>query len=186
MKKTLDEKLTNPNSLESLEDDVRKTFVSGGAALALNWTYMQASADDAKQSKVAGKVAASPTPSGSAGGPGVNGSMALCVTSTSKNQKASWTYISYLTSADVQNAYAKNSLPCWTASYDDPKVVAANPKVVPAAKVELAKLIERPQVKRYNEISQVLQVELQNALLGKKAPKKALDDAAAQSTSLLA
>jgi len=186
MKKTLDDKLTNPNSLESLEDDVRKTFVSGGAALALNWTYMQASADDASQSKVAGQVAASPTPSGTAGGPGVNGSMALCVTSTSRNQQASWSYISYLTSADVQNAYAKNSLPCWTASYDDPKVVAANPKVVPAAKQELAKLIERPQVKRYNEISQVLQVELQNALLGKKTPKKALDDAAAQATPLLA
>jgi multiple sugar transport system substrate-binding protein len=185
MKRTLDEKLTNPNSLESLEDDVRKTFVSGGAALALNWTYMQASADDPSQSKVAGRVAVAPTPAGTAGGPGVNGSMALCVTSGSKNQKAAWDYISYLTGADVQNAYAKNSLPCWTASYDDPKVVAANPKVVPAAKKELAKLIERPQVKRYNEISQVLQGELQKALLGKKTPKKALDDAAAQSASLL-
>jgi multiple sugar transport system substrate-binding protein len=187
MKKTLDDKLTNPNSLESLEDDVRKTFVSGGAALALNWTYMQASADDASQSKVAGKVAVAPTPAGPSGAaPGCNGSMALCVTSGSKNAKAAWSYISYLTSAEVQNAYAKNSLPCWTASYEDSSVVAASPKVVPVAKKELAHLIERPQVKRYNEISQILQVELQNALLGRKTPKKALDDAASQCTPLLA
>jgi multiple sugar transport system substrate-binding protein len=186
MKKSLDDKLTNPNSMESLEDDVRKVFSEGGAALALNWTYMLAAADDPSQSKVAGKVAVSPTPAGSAGGPGCNGSMALCVTTGSKNQKAAWQYISYLTSADVQNNYAKNSLPCWSASYDDSKVVATNPKMVPVAKKELANLIERPQVPRYNEISQVLQAEVQNALLGKKSPKQALDDAASQSKSLVA
>lgn len=186
MKKTLDDKLTNPNSMESLEDDVRKVFVEGGAAMALNWTYMYASADDPSQSKISGKVAVAPTPTGPAGGPGCNGSMALCVTSGSKNQKAAWKYISYLTSADVQNNYAKLSLPCWKASYDDPKVIDTSPKMVPVAKKELANLIERPQVPRYNEISQVLQAELQNALLGKKSPKQALDDAANQSKSLLA
>jgi len=126
------------------------------------------------------------TPKGSAGAPGCNGSMALCVTSGSKNQKAAWSYVSYLTSADTQNKYAKNSLPCWSASYDDAKVVETNPKVVPVAKKALAELIERPQVPRYNEISQVLQAELQNALLGKKTPKQALDDAANQSKSLVA
>ena len=185
MKKTLDDKLTNPASMESLEDDVRKVFVEGSASLALNWTYMQAAADG-KDSKVAGKVNVQQTPKGSAGAPGCNGSMALCVTSGSKNQKAAWSYVSYLTSADTQNKYAKNSLPCWSASYDDAKVVETNPKVVPVAKKALAELIERPQVPRYNEISQVLQAELQNALLGKKTPKQALDDAANQSKSLVA
>jgi multiple sugar transport system substrate-binding protein len=186
MKKTLDEKLTNPSSLESIEDDVRKVFSEGGAAMALNWTYMISAADDTQNSKVAGKVAVAPTPTGSGSGPGCNGSMALCVTTGSKNQKAAWKYISYLTSADVQNNYAKLSLPCWRDSYDDPKVVETNPKIVPVAKKQLASLIERPQVPRYTEISQVLQAELQNALLGKKSPKQALDDAANQSKSLLA
>src|SRR5262249_62084009 len=110
----------------------------------------------------------------------------LCVTSGSKNQKAAWTYISYLTSQATQNKYAKSSLPCWAASYADSSVVSTNPAMVPVAKKELANLIERPQVPRYNEISQVLQAELQNALLGKKSPKQALDDAAGQSKSLLA
>jgi multiple sugar transport system substrate-binding protein len=189
MKKTVDDKLTNPASMESLEDDVRKTFVEGGASLALNWTYMYAATDDTAQSKVSGKVNVQQTPSataGAAGGPGCNGSMALCVTSGSKNQKAAWSYISYLTSKDNQNKYAKNSLPCWTASYDDAAVVQTNPKVVPVAKKGLASLIERPQVPRYNEISQILQAELQNALLGKKSPKQALDDAAGQAKSLVA
>jgi multiple sugar transport system substrate-binding protein len=186
MKKTLDDKLTNPSSLESIEDDVRKVFSEGGAAMALNWTYMISAADDTQNSKVAGKVAVAPTPTGPGGGPGCNGSMALCVTSGSKNQKAAWKYISYLTSADVQNKFAKLSLPCWRDSYDDQKVIETNPKIVPVAKKELANLIERPQVPRYTEISQVLQAELQNALLGKKTPKQALDDAANQAKSLVA
>jgi multiple sugar transport system substrate-binding protein len=185
MKQTLDDKLTNPNSVESLEEDVRKIFSDGQAAMALNWTYMFNAANDPQQSKIAGKVGVTQTPSGSAGGPGVNGSMALSVGSGSKNQKAAWTYVSYLTSAAVQNKYAKSSLPCWSASYDDAQVTAALPQVVPVAKKQLANLIARPQVPRYNEISQILQAELQNALLGRKSPQKALDDAASQGRSLL-
>jgi multiple sugar transport system substrate-binding protein len=185
MKKTLDTKLTNPNSVESLEEDVRKIFSDGQAAMALNWTYMFNAANDPKQSKIAGKVGVAPTPTGPSGGPGVNGSMALSVSSGSKNQKAAWTYISYITSAEVQNKYAKSSLPCWAKSYDESAVVSALPQVVPVAKKQLADLIARPQVPRYNEISQILQAEVQNALLGRKPTKKALDDAADQARTLL-
>src|SRR6266540_114338 len=127
MKKSLDDKLTNPNSVESLEEDVRKIFSGGTAAMALNWTYMFNGANDPKQSKIAGKVGVTTTPTASAGGPGVNGSMALCVSTGSKNQQAAWSYVSYLTSADVQNKYAKSSLPCWKASYDNSQVLSTNP-----------------------------------------------------------
>ena len=185
MKNSIDTKLTNPNSVESLEEDVRKIFSDGSAAMALNWTYMFNAANDPEQSKISGKVGVTQTPKGTAGAPGCNGSMALSVSSGSKNQKAAWTYISYITSAEVQNKYAKSSLPCWTTSYDDPAVTQALPDVVPVAKKQLADLISRPQVPRYNEISQILQAELQNALLGRKPAKKALDDAAGQASSLL-
>jgi multiple sugar transport system substrate-binding protein len=186
MKQSLDQGLSNPNSMESLEEDVRKGFSEGSVAFALNWTYMYAAAGDAAQSKVVGKFGVQPTPTGSSAAPGVNGSMALCVSSGSKHQQAAWSYISYLTSKDVQNKYAKSSLPCWAASYEDSQVVSTAPQMVPVAKKQLANLISRPQVPRYNEISQVLQVEVQNALLGKKTPAQALADAVGQAKSLIA
>ena len=171
MKKSLDDGLTNPSSIESLEEDVRKVVLRRHAAMALNWTYMYNGANNPEDSTIAGKVGVVPTPSGSAGSPGVNGSMALCITSGSKNQAAAFEFISYLTSPEVQNKYATSSLPCWKASYDDSEVLATNPAMVPVAKIGLNSLIERPQVPRYTEISLLLQTELQKALLGQEVAR---------------
>jgi len=187
MRNSITEGLTNPASLESIEEDVRKTFSNGDASFALNWTYMYGLSQDPKESKVVGKVSILQTPAGPSGArPGCNGSMALSVTTGSKNQDAAWKYISFLTSPEEQAKYAKSSLPVWAASYDDPEVTKVAPQTVPVAKKQLAELILRPQVASYNAVSAALQAEIQNALLGKKPPQKALDDAAAAATDILA
>lgn len=187
MRNTITEGLTNPASVESVEEDVRKSFSNGDASFALNWTYMYGLSQDPKESKVGGKVAILRTPAGPSGArPGVNGSMALSVAAGSKNQDAAWKYIEFLTSPAEQAKYAKSSLPVWRASYDDAAVTKAAPQTVPVAKEQLAELILRPQVSSYNAVSALLQAEIQNALLGRKAPKKALDDAAAAAADVLA
>lgn len=185
MQMTLKDGLTNPASLTSLEDDVKKTFTSGQASMALNWTYMYAAAQDTKESSVAGKVVIRHTPKGKSGkAPGCNGSMALSITSGSKNPDASWLFIKHLTSQQVQDKYAKNTLPVWKASYNNPEVTQTSPDVVKAASTALNDMILRPQVVNYNAVSKILQVELQNALTGKKGAQKALDDAASQAAAL--
>jgi multiple sugar transport system substrate-binding protein len=185
MRKSIVDGLSNPVSTQSLEEDVRRIFSAGQASMALNWTYMYGLANDPKQSHVGGDVKVLQTPAGPAGRPGVNGSMALAISTGSKNQAAAWTYISYLVSRPVQTKFALDSLPVWKASYEDPKVIKTNPAVVPQAKKQLADLILRPQVESYNAISQALQSEIQNALLGRKSAQQALDDAADKANSLL-
>jgi multiple sugar transport system substrate-binding protein len=44
-------------------------------------------------------------------------------------------------------------------------------------------MIDRPQVTDYNTVSQILQVQLQKALLGDETPQQALDTAVAQAKS---
>lgn len=185
MRQTIVDGLTNPTSTQSLEEDVRRVFSAGQASLALNWTYMYGMANDPKQSQVGGHVKVLQTPAGPSGRPGVNGSMALAVSAGSQHQSAAWKYVSYLTSQPVQNKYALSSLPVWKSSYDDPAVIKTNPAVVPQAKKQLGDLILRPQVKSYNPISQVLQTEIQKALLGQKPAQQALKDAADQAATLL-
>lgn len=185
MRKSIVDGLSNPTSTQSLEEDVRKIFSAGQASMALNWTYMYGMANDPKQSQVGGHVKVLQTPAGPGGRPGVNGSMALAVSAGSQNQAAAWKYVTYLTSQPVQNQYALSSLPVWKSSYDDPAVIKTSPAVVPEAKKQLGDLILRPQVKSYNPVSQILQTEIQKALLGQKPEAQALKDAADQASTLL-
>jgi multiple sugar transport system substrate-binding protein len=179
MRSGLQKGLYNPASTTALEEDVRKTFSQGDAAIALNWTYMDAMVNDPKQSKVAGKVKVARTPKGPSGKePGCNGSEALSISAGSRKQDAAWEYIKFLTSQRIQNRFSKSSLPIWKSSYDDAAVERALPDVVPVAKQQLGDMIVRPQVTNYNAASQQLQTEIQRALLGKKSPQQALDDAA--------
>jgi multiple sugar transport system substrate-binding protein len=178
MRMTLDEKISNPASTESLEEDVRRIISQGEAAMALNWTYMFSLANDPNESQVAGQIDIAHTPKGPAGAPGVNGSMGMAIASGSQNQDAAWKYIQFMTSQKIQNQYAELSLPIWKSSYDEEQVVQALPEVVPVAKEQLDDMILRPVVPQYNDVSHTLQVEMQQALTGDKTPKQALDDAA--------
>ena len=110
--------------------------------------------------------------------------MALCIATGSKNQDAAWKYIEYLTSQKIQDQYAKLSLPIWSSSYQEPKVVNTLPEVVSVAKTQLTDMILRPQIPSYNAASQILQVSIQKALTSSTTPQQALDDAASQIAKL--
>jgi multiple sugar transport system substrate-binding protein len=171
--------LTNPNSKEFLEEDVRRVFQNGEAAFALNWTYMYNMANDPKDSKVAGKVGVVPAPGveGKSTVSAVNGSMGLGITSTSKHPDEAWKYITFMTSQATQNQYAKLSLPIWSSSYDDPAVTKGQEELIAAAKVSLAAMYPRPTTPKYQELSTGLQQAIQEALLGQTAPEDALKTA---------
>lgn len=175
--------LTNPNSKEFLEEDVRKVFENGEAAFALNWTYMYNMANDSKTSKVAGKVGVVPAPgvAGKSEVSAVNGSMGLGITTNSKHADEAWKYITYMTSAPVQNQYAKLSLPIWAASYDDAAVAKDQEELIAAAKLSLSAMYPRPTTPKYQELSNALQQAIQEALLGQTPAQDALNEAAENS-----
>ncbi|MBY3052256.1 MULTISPECIES: extracellular solute-binding protein [Rhizobium] len=172
--------LTNPNSKEFLEEDVRKVFENGDAAFALNWTYMYNMANNPKDSKVAGKVGVVPAPgiTGKSEASAVNGSMGLGITSASQHPDEAWKYITFMTSQATQNAYAKLSLPIWASSYEDPAVTKGQEELISAAKVGLAAMYPRPTTPKYQELSTALQQAIQEALLGQSSPEDALKSAA--------
>jgi multiple sugar transport system substrate-binding protein len=179
--------ITHPGSPTFLEDDVIKSLQSGEVAFGLNWESTFRDLNDTASSKVAGKMGVSATPTGSSGKrPGVNGAMAFAITSGSKNPDAAWKLIEHATSQPVQDGLAKSAMPNWISSYSNPDVVKINPEVFEACKVAYADSILRPQVVNYNKVSAILQVEIQNALLGSKTAKAAMDDAVAQGNDALA
>ncbi len=182
---TLNDGLTNPKSLEMIEDDVLSTFVSGNAAFALNWTYMYNAAKDAAQSSVAEDVGITAIPgTDAAASATVNGGMPLMITSGSKYPDQAWAYALYLSSKDVQKHYAKSALPIWKSLYSDQTVIDTNAAVVEASKVQYDYIVNRPQVPYYNELSTAMQSELQNVLLGNETSQAALDTLQSKATEL--
>lgn len=175
--------ITNPNSKEYLEEDVRRVFQNGEAAFALNWTYMFNLANAGDDSKVKGQVGVAPAPgvAGLSDVSAMNGSMGLGVTATSQNPDAAWDYVTYMTSQPTQNAYAKLSLPIWSSSYSDPAVTGGQEELISAAGVALAAMYPRPTTPKYNELSALLQVAIQEALLGSATAADALATAKADS-----
>ena len=178
-----DSGLTNPNSKEFLEEDVRNVFQNGDAAFALNWTYMYNLANGSPDSKVAGKVGveAAPGVEGISTVSAVNGSMGLGITTTSAHPDEAWNYIVHMTSQGVQNDFARLSLPIWGSSYSDPKVTEGQEELIAAAGKGLAAMYPRPQTPRYQEMSLALQQAIQEALLGMSTPEAALEGAAQNS-----
>jgi multiple sugar transport system substrate-binding protein len=187
MKMLLDEGLADPASTSSLEEDVLKAFAQGKIAMNLNWTFQLAASLDPKQSNVTkDDVMILHTPSGTAGGPapGCNGGQPVMITSGTKHPAEAWEFVKFITSQNVQNQYVADSLPIWSASYDDPAVIKkAGKQLVSVAKTQLPNMILRPQVPNYNAASQALQVQIQRALLGKTSPQDALNAAAAKFSS---
>ena len=184
MKKTIDDGLTNPASTTFLEDDVQKALAQGQTAFGLNWESTFAALQDPSQSNVVGKIGIIPTPQGPSGArPGVNGAMALSIGIKSPHPDQAWDLITYLTSQQVQNQYPTGWLPNWKSSYTDSSITSQAPELFKAASVGYADLIQRPQVPNYTAASNALQAEIQNALLGTKAPQQAMDDAVSEAAA---
>jgi len=180
MEQTVKDGLTNPSSREYLEEDVRKSFSAGEAAFALNWTYMYNMANDPKESKVAGQVDLVPAPgvAGKTEASAVNGSMGLGIAANSGHPEEAWKYITFMTSQPVQNKYAKLSLPIWKSSYDDPAVTKGQESLIAAAKESIALMYPRPTTPSYTELSNILQKNLQQVLLGQVTPEEGMQTAA--------
>jgi multiple sugar transport system substrate-binding protein len=175
MANSIKQGITNPKSLEMIEDDVLSTFVSGNAAFALNWTYMYNQAQNPKTSKVVGDVGITTIPgTASAKSATVNGGMPLMMTSGTKNPEEAWNYMVYLSSQAVQKKYSVSALPIWKSLYSDPVVVKTSPAVVSVAQTQYKYLINRPQVPYYSALSTVMQSEIQKVLLGKETSSEAL------------
>jgi len=184
MKQTLDDGLSNPGSPGFIEDDVQKALAGGTAAFGLNWESTFSALQDPSQSKVVGKIGIIPTPQGPSGArPGVNGAMALSIPAKSAHSNEAWQLITYLTSQQEQNKYPTGWLPNWVSSYSDSSVTSQAPELFKAASVGYADLIQRPQVPNYTAASAALQAEIQNALLGKKTPQQAMDDAVTEAAA---
>jgi multiple sugar transport system substrate-binding protein len=184
--------LVNPASTTYGEEDSRNTISAGKAAFTVNWAYMLDLANNPDESTVAGKIAMALMPVFQAGkDAGIesssnNGSMGFGISAGSEHADMALAFIEYLTSKDVQKRYAAHVTPLWTSLYSDPELLAAQPVLLDMFAKQWPTAHVRPKVPYYLEMSQTLQVAIQEALIGAKSPQQALDEAVAAAAELAA
>jgi multiple sugar transport system substrate-binding protein len=196
MKQTIDDGLTNPSAISSIEQDVEADFLAGKSAFAVNWLFQYSDSNDATKSQIVGQAAFAPMPVFAAGaaagikGSSVDGSSSFAIMATSRYPDQTWKFLTYLASNEVQTKYSAEMLPVWQNDFQGDalaKLLAAtptNPITVPAFLAQFPYANERPTVAYYNEASAALQLAIQEALTGVKTPQQALDEAAATWVSL--
>ncbi|MCM3717470.1 ABC transporter substrate-binding protein [Fictibacillus phosphorivorans] len=158
------------------EPESHTAFINGQAGLIRNWPYQYALANDEKQSKIAGKVAAAPLPAGDAGSAATLGGWMAGINKNTKHPEESWKFLSFMAGKEGQkiDAIKGGHAPTILSLYDDEEVLKANPYYKDEGFVKaLEAAVSRPVAPNYPEISDIIQVQISQAIAKKITPEEA-------------
>lgn len=170
------------------EEEARRSFHEGRAAMMRNWPYAWAEAQR-EGSPIRGKVDVAPLPSLSGEpGAGALGGWQLAVNARlpARRRAAAVALVKHLTSPDanVAMALAYGRNPPRRAAYRDPRLVQELPFIASLEEI-VARARPRPSTPHYGALSDALQGELSAVVTGVRAPEDALRRAQRRADFLL-
>jgi multiple sugar transport system substrate-binding protein len=160
-----------------MEEESRREFEAGRAALMRNWPYAYALG---KQSKIKNDFKAIPVP-GFEGheGASVLGGYDLGVSAYSKNKEGAVAFASFMGGEEAQRIAGERSFPpTRKAAYDDPAVRRAIPFAA-TLRDAIGKARPRPVTPVYPQVSKAIQNHVYAALQGKESTDDAVKGMAA-------
>jgi multiple sugar transport system substrate-binding protein len=170
------------------EEESRFAFENGEAAFMRNWPYAVALLQDSAQSKVAGRFSVSAMPAAPGGRPtAALGGAQLAINRHTENPEAAWAVIDFLTQPEQMRERARvvGEYPSRTSLYQG-DLLKGELKVPPeVARRVIEYAVPRPVTPVYNQISEILQIQLHRALTRQAAPRAALNQAATDMQKLL-
>lgn len=178
-------KVADPASVTLTDRDVVGLFIKGDIPFLVSWTFGWAWAKDPSRSKVVDDVrialvpgsAEARTVSSSTGGGSGHG-----ILKNSRNKDLAWKLLEIFVSPEHQKWTMQNlKLHSITsqAVLKDAELLRTSPELGEFAK-QYPYVYPRPTLPWYSQWSNIMQVELQRALVGAKPPKQALEDAQRQ------
>ena len=180
-------KIMQPGILTMGLDDGRVIFTQGKAIFHRNWNYAWAMSEEHEESQVKGKVAVTKVPRFPNGDhQSTLGGWSYSVNKFTENKEEAAKVAMFLGSWDVQKlrALQGDRTPTIVDLLGDPDVVAKHPLYLEIQKsADNAK--SRPKSPYYTQLSDIFQVELQEALLQNKTPQQAANDAAEEIKAII-
>jgi multiple sugar transport system substrate-binding protein len=178
-----------PAALAWQEEPTRFAFQNGQAVFMRNWPYAYSLMQDAAQSAVAGRFAATVMPASTGGrATAALGGSVLAINARSDQPDDAYALIDFLLEPEqmIERARVAGQFPPRPALYREPALARAL-AVPPADALEVIEhAVPRPVTPVYSELSELLQISLHRALTRQQSPREALRDAAASMRTLLA
>lgn len=152
-------------------DNMQKAFKTGDVAMMINGPWAIADTYAGDQFKDKANLGIAPVPAGSAKQGAPQGGHNLGVYAGSKNLDASYAFVDYLSSPEVQAQVTKelNLLPTRTSVYAKPDV--AKNEIVTFFKPVVEKAVERPWIPETGSLFAPLVTEYTKVLTGQSAPE---------------
>lgn len=165
LRKTIDQKISftvDSRPINNNEQTVKEKFLEGNSAFLRSWPGVWAEAQKPK-SKVRGKIGIAPV----VGGKGCHGGWGLAIAKNigKERQEAAIKAVKFLTSRESQLLFtlSHGSVPTRKDLFFDPLIVSRYSHY-PQLFTMMQKMVSRPRLARYEEVSNILQQSLQDAL----------------------
>jgi arabinogalactan oligomer/maltooligosaccharide transport system substrate-binding protein len=158
-------------------DNMQKAFKSGDVAMMINGPWAIADTYAGEQFKDKSNLGIAPVPAGSAKQGAPQGGHNLAVYAGSKNLDASYAFVEYMSSPEVQAQVTKelNLLPTRTSVYAQPEV--AKNEIVTFFKPVVEKAVERPWIPETGSLFAPLVTEYTKVLTGQTTPEAGVKSA---------
>ncbi len=170
------------------EEACRQAFQNGDAALMRNWPYAYALGNDATKSKVAGKFDITSIPYGGSNTTGHScvGGWNMAINAYSKNTDAAWSFMKYVLGSTAQKilAITGSYTPALNSVYSDSEVQTKQPLFTKLAPI-LQNSLPRPVSPVYTDLSNLIQVNVHQALTKQVSPAAALSSLQSQLQALV-
>lgn len=174
-------------------DDIGQAMAAGQLATDLDWPGFAGYYSDPASSKIAAELGFATAPAGSSGKRGGwSGSHSFSVTEACDNKPAAVSLAVFLTNDESEMLEAQaGNLPTRSKTFDEVKKwFGENGKpqmaeMFDAWQGSLAEARTPPLIAQWIEVSNVIWPAVQAAIVGEKTPQAALDEAAAQATTIM-
>lgn len=173
-------KIVDPVSLTLDQDMAQNIFLAGDTAFfPQGWAGLYTFSQDPELSKVIGQVKVAPKSFGATKymQAGLTLPEALAIPAASKHPDEAWAFLEFISNKETNKAQALavGSLPIWSDLFNDPELLALNPHWEEFG-LQSPYIEGLQMVTWYGELSEIIQVEVMNALTRAKTVEEATAD----------
>lgn len=174
MRKFVTEGLLPDDVTTHQEANSADLFMAGKAVFMRNWPAQWMSIQDPEKSKVVDKVGYCALPAGSERSAAILGGWGIMIYSGTEHPDEAWEAVKFISGKEGQKLYATEDLqmPTMISLYEDEEVVAASP-VFDGLLDAAMTAVKRPVTPIYNQISEIMQIEVTGVLVGDTTPEDA-------------